>query len=93
MDSWQGRIRARPGASRVRVGGCYGPDSRLLVAVHEPAADGRANRAVIAALAEALSLRSRQLSVAAGRGSRNKTIRVDAPPADISQRWQALLDG
>ena len=46
-------VRVRPRSSRVRVGGRY-RDGELVVAVREPAVDGRATQAVIKALADVL---------------------------------------
>jgi uncharacterized protein YggU (UPF0235/DUF167 family) len=62
-----------------------------VVAVSAPAVDGQANRAVLAALAEALGVRGRQLSVVTGAAARNKTVAVQSAPPDIEARWRELL--
>ena len=85
-------IRVRPGASRTAVGGRYdgalGP--ALVVAVSEPAVDGRANAAVLVALTKALGLGKRQLTVHSGVRGRDKVIAVEDPPPDLAARLAAL---
>jgi hypothetical protein len=73
------------------VGGSYGPEGRLVVVVQAPAVDGRANKAVVEALAAELGVRGRQLRVVSGDTARNKTVAVADAPPDIEERWQALL--
>ena len=86
-------VRVRPGASRTRVGGRYGegPDATLVVAVSARAVDGAATDAVLAALAEALGVRPWQVSLVQGRTSRDKTLEIADPPADLGVRVAALL--
>jgi uncharacterized protein YggU (UPF0235/DUF167 family) len=89
-------IRVRPGSSRSRVGGSYGPDGQLVVAVHAAPVDGAANEAVIRALATALGMRARQLRIVSGATSRTKVVGVtveDAEANDLGERVQALRDG
>lgn len=91
MTSVRIAVRVRPGASRTRVGGTYG-DDQLVVAVTSPPVDGAANEAVIIAVAEALGLRPRQVSVFSGSSSRSKVLDVDANDADdVGSRIAALL--
>jgi len=89
------RVRVRPGASRTRVGGCYGegPDATLVVAVSERAVDGAATDAVLAALADALGVRPRQVVLVRGRTSRDKTVDIVDPPQDLAARLTLLRDG
>ena len=86
-------VRVKPGASRAAVGGTfpgrYGP--AVIVAVREPAVDGRATASALRALAEALGLRVATLSVRTGTASRDKLIEVADPPADLPARLSALL--
>ncbi len=76
-------VRVRPGASRTRVGGSYGDPPQLIVAVNAPPVDGAANEAVVAALAEALGVRSRQVSIIGGHTARSKLVAVDASAQDV----------
>jgi len=72
-------VRVHPGAKRTEVGGRWGPDEvpALVVRVQAPAADGKANAAVLAALAEALGTRPRGLQLVSGATSRTKVIEID----------------
>lgn len=85
-------VRVRPGAHRTRVGGRYQGEAQrgdcLLVAVTARAVEGQANEAVIAALAEALSLTRRQVRLVSGRTSRTKVVEV---PDDCAPRVDRLL--
>lgn len=87
-------VRVKPGASRTNVGGAYpGPSGRaLIVAVTEPAVDGRATQAVIRAVADALAVPRRQVTLRSGGASRDKLLAVADPPADLAERLAALLD-
>jgi len=86
-------VRVRPGASRVRVGGRYGtgPGSALVVAVSARAVDGAATAAVLSAVAAALGVRPRQVTLAQGRTSRDKVLEIADPPADLATRLEELL--
>jgi hypothetical protein len=67
------------------------PDAeRLVIAVREPAQDGRANRAACAALAAAVGVPPSWVDVAAGAASRHKTLRVSGDAAAIATRLAAL---
>ena len=86
-------VRVRPGASRTRVGGSYGSDAdvRLVVAVTARAVDGAATAAVLAAVAEALGVRPRQVTLVHGSTSRDKLVEISDPPIDVDDRIAALL--
>ena len=86
-------VRVRPGASRTRVGGRYGEgaDARLVVAVSARAVDGAATDAVLGAVAEAFGVRPWQVTLVQGRTSRDKTLEIADPPADLDVRVAALL--
>ena len=86
-------VRVRPGASRTRVGGRYGggPGARLVVAVTARAVDGAANAAVLGAVAAALGVRPRQVTLVQGRTNRDKTLEIATPPADLEHRIELLL--
>ncbi|HET6239806.1 MAG TPA: DUF167 family protein [Acetobacteraceae bacterium] len=67
------------------------PDAeRLVIAVREPAQDGRANRAACAALAAAAGVPPSWVDVTAGAASRHKTLRVSGDAAAIATRLAAL---
>ena len=84
-------VRVRPGASRTRVGGGYGDPPVLVVAVSAPAVDGRANDAVIRALADALGVPSREVEIVGGHTARTKIVAVNDAPEDLDARWSALI--
>ena len=86
-------VRVRPGASRTKVGGRYGEgsDASLVVAVAARAVDGAATEAVLGAVAQALGVRPWQVSLVHGRTSRDKTLEIVDPPADLDVRVAALL--
>ncbi len=81
-------IRVKPGASRPAVrgqhDGPYGP--ALVVAVSEPAVDGRATEAAVRAVARALGLRPADVSLKVGATSRDKLLDIADPPADLANR-------
>jgi uncharacterized protein YggU (UPF0235/DUF167 family) len=88
-------VRVRPGASRTRVGGRYdGPyGPALVVAVSAPAVDGRATAAVLVAVARALGVRPRRVSLRAGAASRDKLLLLADPSPDAAERIRRLRDG
>ncbi|GIH14211.1 DUF167 domain-containing protein [Rugosimonospora africana] len=87
-------VRVRPGAANIRVGGGHpGRYGRaLVVAVNAPAVDGRATEVALRAVAEALGLRPADVTLRAGRTSRDKLFEVADAPADLTDRISALLD-
>ena len=91
-------VRVRPGAGRTRVGGRYeGPHGpALIVAVGASAVDGKATEAVRLALADALGVRARDVSLRIGATSRDKVFTVAGAGADTGgwrQRLGELRDG
>jgi uncharacterized protein YggU (UPF0235/DUF167 family) len=83
-------IRVKPGASRTRVGGAYG--DALVVAVQARAVDGKATEAALAAVAEALQVRRRDVRLVTGATSRTKVVELPASE-QIAERLAALLSG
>ena len=86
-------IRVRPGGRLDRAGG-RAPQAgeaadALIVAVRAPAVDGKANRAVLRCLADALGCRASDLRIVSGATARTKIIEV---PDACDQRWAELLD-
>jgi uncharacterized protein len=82
-------VRVKPGSSRVRVGGSYGDDRQLVVAVNAPPVDGAANDAVLAAVTEALGVRRRQVVLVSGHTARTKVLEVDS---DDEAALRALVE-
>jgi len=78
-------IRVRPGAARTQVGGPH--DGALVVRVSERAVDGRATAAALAALASALGLRPRQVTLVSGATSRTKVVEI---PDEAAAAYDAL---
>lgn len=87
-------VRVRPGASRTRVGGAYGDDRQLVVAVTSPPVDGAATTAVIGAVAAALGVRPARIRLVSGQTARSKVLAVDVgnDEAAVRDRLRALLD-
>jgi uncharacterized protein YggU (UPF0235/DUF167 family) len=77
----------RPGLEGLRSG-ADGP--RLRVAVAEAPEDGRANRAVCAALAAALGVPASLIAVSQGATAREKTLRISGDPTFLIPRIEAL---
>ena len=84
-------IRVRPGTSRTRVGGDQ--SGALVVAVTAPAVDGRATEAALSALAAALGVRRREVTLVSGATVRTKVVDVDAAVPDevLARRVKELL--
>ena len=81
----------KPGSSRNRVGGSYGQPAQLVVAVTAPAVDGRANDAVLSAVAEAFGLRASAVALVSGATSRTKQLRLSGDAEDLAGRLASLL--
>ncbi len=84
-------IRVRPGASRTRVGGVHG-DS-LVVHVSARAVDGAATEAALAALADALGVRRRHVTLVRGATSRDKLVDVADVVPGLAERLADLREG
>jgi uncharacterized protein len=67
-------LLVQPRAARAGVGPVVG--DRLRVAVTEPPVDGKANEAVVRALAAALGVRRDAVAIVRGEGGRRKTARI-----------------
>ncbi len=77
------RVRAQPKAKRPGIAGVVeGADGpRLRIAVSAAPEDGRANRAVVEAIADLLDVAPSAVSLVAGATAREKTFRVAGDPA------------
>jgi uncharacterized protein len=84
-------LRVKPGASRTAVGGRH--RDALVVAVTARAVDGKATEAALRAVADALAVRRRDVTLVTGAASRDKVIDVDGDPGDLARRVAALLGG
>ena len=69
-------LHVQPGARRTAIVGPHG--DRLKVAVSSPPADGRANSALLAFLAERLAIPKSCLRLLSGASSREKRVAIDA---------------
>ncbi|MEQ8718708.1 MAG: DUF167 domain-containing protein [Acidimicrobiales bacterium] len=85
------RVRVKPGARHEGVGGRWGEEDVLVVAVRAPATEGKANAAVVAAVAEALGVRARTVRIVAGAGGRNKVLEIIEPPVHVRAAIADLL--
>lgn len=83
-------IRVKPGAARTRVGGSYG--DALVVAVREPAVDGKATEAALKALAAAVNVRRRDVRLVTGATSRRKIVELPGG-REVSERLATLISG
>ncbi|MFN8099630.1 MAG: DUF167 domain-containing protein [Dermatophilaceae bacterium] len=83
-------VRAKPGASRTRVGGRYA-ESTLVVAVTARAVDGAATAAVRAAVAEAFGIRPGAVRLVSGATARTKVFDLDLPDETAAARLAELL--
>jgi uncharacterized protein (TIGR00251 family) len=77
-------VKVVPGASRTRLLGEL--DGRAKIAVAAPAEGGKANKALLAFLAELLAVRKSALAIESGATSPVKTIRIDGVEAQEVQQ-------
>jgi len=78
VDSIRLAIRVKPGASRTVVGGLLGEE--LAVAITSQAHDGEANKALIAAVADALGVGKSRLQIVKGATFRSKVVEISLDP-------------
>ena len=76
-------VRAKPSSSRNRVGGAYG--EALVVSVTAPAVDGKASKAIIRLLAEALDVPKGAIRIKSGLHARTKIVAIDLQPSRESE--------
>ena len=86
------RVKVQPKSRRPGLDGLSpGIDCpRLRVAVTEAPENGRANRAVCAALAAALGIPVSVVEVTQGAAAREKTLRISGDPTLLIPRIEAL---
>jgi uncharacterized protein len=76
-------IYVRPTASTAFVGGEF--DGALVVRVTEPAFEGQATDAALAALAAAIAVPRRSVTLVRGARSRQKLLEIDVGPGDAAR--------
>jgi uncharacterized protein (TIGR00251 family) len=76
------RVRVSPGAKKPSIGGCH--DGALKIAVAAPADKGKANAAVIKALAKRLDVAKSNVEITAGQTRREKTIEITSVDAETA---------
>lgn len=81
--AWLIDLAVQPGARRDEVLGEHG--DRLKIRISAPPVDGKANAAVVKAVAGWLSCPASAVSLAVGQTSRQKTVKctLDAPAAQL----------
>lgn len=84
-------VRVKPGSSRNKVRGSFGDPPALVVAVSEPAIDGRASTAVCRAIAEALGVSLSKVSIVMGHTSRTKVVEINDSDPQIQRKIADLL--
>lgn len=82
-------VKVVPGARRSEVAGRYGEGVKIRVAA--PPEDGRANRALIETLAEALGVKPASIRVVRGHTSPQKVVEIDG--IEPSEIWRRLGAG
>lgn len=83
------RLRVKPGARKNAVLGVHG--GALKVGVTAAPEKGKANRAVLGVLAEALDLAPSALEILSGHASQDKSVRAPLPPEEILSRLSRLI--
>lgn len=72
-------VRVHPGAKQNAIGGIHA--GALKVSITAPAADGRANEALIAFVAGRLDVPRARVTLVAGATNRSKTLRIQGKSA------------
>ena len=87
-------VRLTPNGGRDAVDGIdldANGETRLKMRVSAVPEKGKANKAMIAALAKALGLPKSALELLSGDTARQKILRIDGDPQDIVQRLERLV--
>lgn len=92
MSAFRLSVRAKPGARRDQVGGRWGDDDTLVVAVQARAVDGKANAAIEKVVAAAFAVPRRSVRIVTGDRSRTKIIEIDPDPPKGHERLAELLE-
>lgn len=86
-DGTRLRLRVSAGASRSRVLGAHG--GALKLSVKAPPERGKANREVLALVAEAFGVAPSDVTLVSGEAAPDKVVRLPLAPAEASHRWAA----
>jgi len=78
------RLRVKPGARKRAILGVH--DGALKLSVTTPPERGKANRSAIKLLAAVLEVAPGEIDLLAGQSSRDKTVLVALPPAEVARR-------
>lgn len=84
------RIHAQPNARSTGAAGLHGDALKIRVAA--PAADDRANTALLAWLADALAVPRSTLRLKSGKTARRKVVEIRPADAQLITRAAALAD-
>lgn len=79
---WRMDVWVQPGAKKDEVDGLY--RDCLKLRLKAPAVDNKANKALVAYVADILGLRKNQVSIVGGEKSRRKTLKVET---DTNVSW------
>jgi len=79
------RVHVQPGAGHTEVAGIHG--DRLKIRLAAPPVEGKANAALRVFIAGAFAVPQRNVELAAGGSSRQKTLRVTAPKLRPDRAW------
>jgi len=88
-DALKIRLRVLPRSAKSRICGIHG--TALKVCLKSPPLAGRANRELIAFLARQLGLKKKDLTLAAGKSCRTKSLIITAPDRPAVVRRLSLL--
>jgi uncharacterized protein (TIGR00251 family) len=86
-------VRAQPGARKTAIVGVYGEGdaAQLKIAVQAPPVEGRANEALVAFLAETLSIPKRSVELVSGELSRSKVFLLRGMSLEKARRALELV--
>ena len=80
-------VHVIPNASRTQVDGLH--DGALRVRLHAPPVDGKANKALVEWVAQALGVAKSHIELVRGQTSKRKQLRI-SPHAAAQANWAAL---
>lgn len=84
-------LHIQPGAKRTEIVGLHG--NALKIRLAAPPVDGKANASLAAFLAKQLDAPPSHVTLISGAGSRQKRLRVSAPPAQALAEFIARAEG